>query len=126
MEVALEEAALVEVTSWRSLPEVEAAVVCLIMEVGGCWLPCGCGLRTRDVRLCEAGGRICDERTLLIRGLPIAKADGLVAQPSCESLKKKATKLCASECRQKGCVHPRNRTRFYHSGARVLIMALRE
>ena len=39
MEVALEEAALHEVTSWRSLPEVEAAVVCLITEVGGCWLP---------------------------------------------------------------------------------------
>ena len=72
-----------------TLPEVEAAVVCLITEVGGCWLPCGCGLRTRDARLREAGGRICDERTLLIRGLPIAKADGLVAQPSCESLKKK-------------------------------------
>ena len=52
--MALEEAALDEVTSWRSLPEVEAAVVCLITEVGGCWLPCGCGLRTRDARLREA------------------------------------------------------------------------
>ena len=102
MEVALEEAALHEVTSWRSLPEVEAAVVCLITEVGGYWLPCGCGLRTRDARLREAGGRICDERTLLIRGLPIAKADGLVAQPSCESLKKKRRNFALQNADRRG------------------------